>query len=63
MFAFVAKHRGIWPVAFDLRGARCLAQRVLWLVDTTTERSGTAWRWKDITSPTTAEDLHMWRDP
>ena len=37
-FGFIAKHRGIWPVAVALRGARCLAQWVLCLADARAER-------------------------
>ena len=25
-FGFIAKHRGVWPVSWLLRGARCLEQ-------------------------------------
>ena len=37
-FAFVAKHRGIWPVAMVVRGARCLARGLLCLADAGPER-------------------------
>jgi hypothetical protein len=36
-FAFIAKHRGIWPAEWLVRGARCLAGRVLCLADTTAQ--------------------------
>ncbi len=35
--SFIAKHRGIWAVDLDVRGARCLAGRLRWLADTATQ--------------------------
>ena len=39
-FAFIAKHRGIWPTRLVMRGARCLAGRVLCLADPAAEWTG-----------------------
>ena len=36
-FAFIAKHRGIWPAGLVMRGARCLAGWALCLADTTAQ--------------------------
>ncbi len=38
-FAFIAKHRGIWPAGVVVRGARCLAGGLLCLADSSAQSS------------------------